>query len=384
MQTNKQKRSKKIKEIAIIAVGIVLVFAIVFGIVSALKKPGKDDGGTTKPEEVKTTESTAPETTLPPTPKGDISDTVNGGHYNNSVSAYFSGAVLVCGDYALELVGSNPSEKYASVVSAFAEKYPSLNVSCALIPKSSAFYIPSNVSDSVSESVRQNIANQYRIQQKYITGTYGMMSDKVKKVDAMGELTKHNGEYTYYRTDHHWNSLGAYYASVAYCNLNNIEPRSIYDYETQRLGEYVGSMQTFCKTHQDCLDQNPDVTIVRFPKAQTSVKIISGGVETDGKLLDTSAPQYWTAFLGGDHPLTVIKTDNTTGKKLLIFKESFGNAFATYMADYYDEIYVVDIREDVEATSSLIANNGITDVLFINNIFASVSLVSDIEEKAQS
>ena len=54
------------------------------------------------------------------------------------------------------------------------------------------------------------------------------------------------------------------------------------------------------------------------------------------------------------------------------------------MADYYDEIYVVDIREDVEATSSLIANNGITDVLFINNIFASVSLVSDIEEKAQS
>lgn len=383
MQTSKQRKSKKAKETAIIAVGIVLIFAIVFGIVSAFKKP-KNGGDSTTGDAVKTTESTAPETTLPPEPKGDISDTVKGGHYNNNVAAYFSGAVLVCGDYALELVGSNPSEDYAAVVSAFAEKYPNLNVSCAIVPKSSAFYIPSNVSGDVSESIRQNIANQYRIQQKFITGTYGMMSDKVKTVDVMGELTKHNGEYTYYRTDHHWNSLGAYYASVAYCNANKIEPRSIYDYETQRLGEYVGSMQTFCKTHQDCLDTNPDVTIVRFPKAQASVTIVADGVETEGRLLDTSAPQYWTAFLGGDHPLTVIKTDNNTGRKLIIFKESFGNAFATYMADYYDEIYVVDIRESVEATSSLISEHGITDVLFINNIFSAVSLVSDVEEKAQS
>lgn len=390
MLTNKQKKQKKLQE-AVLITGLLVVvvgifFVIFFGFRSVLGnlKNNTEKTETSTKESETTTEQTTVTTTAPPEPKGDISDTFPGGHYNNSVPAYFSGAVLVCGDYALELVSGSSAEFYASVVSDFAEKYPNLNVSCAIIPKSSAFYIPQSISDSVGESLKENISSQFIIQKRFIDNTYKLMSEKVNKIDAFGELTKHNGEYTYYRTDHHWNSLGAYYASVAFCNQNGIIPRSIYDYETVRVGEYVGSMQTFCKDYQPILDENPDVTIVRLPRVQTTVTITENGTQREGKLIDTSAPQYWTAFLGGDHPLTKIVTGNSTGRRLLIFKESFGNAFATYMADYFDEIYVVDVREDVEATSSLIQNNGITDVLFINNIFAVSSLVDDIEEKAAS
>lgn len=391
MLTSKQKKQKKLQEAVLVLALLLLLVAVFWGVASgvrAIKKVGESKGESSteysSTEKETVTETTVITTTEPPVPKGDISDTIVGGHFNNSVPAYFSGAVLVCGDYALELVSSSPSEEYAKVVSDFADKYPGVNVSCAIIPKSSAFYIPQSVSDSVGEGVRQNIAGQYLIQKKFVDGTYGYMSDNVNKIDAFGELSKHSGEYTYYRTDHHWNSLGAFYASVAFCNQNGITPRSIYDYETVRIGEYVGSMQTFCKEYVASLDENPDVTIVRLPKAQVSVTITEDGVEREGKLLDTSAPHYWTAFLGGDHPLTKIVTNNTTGRRLLIFKESFGNAFATYMADYFDEIYVVDVREDTESTYSLIQNNGITDVLFINNIFAVTSLLDDIEEKAAS
>ena len=58
------------------------------------------------------------------------------------------------------------------------------------------------------------------------------------------------------------------------------------------------------------------------------------------------------------------------GRRIAVVKESFGNAFVPYMIDYYDEIYVVDIRETTPSTSAIIADKGITDVLFINNVFA--------------
>ena len=56
------------------------------------------------------------------------------------------------------------------------------------------------------------------------------------------------------------------------------------------------------------------------------------------------------------------------------------------MIDYYDEIYVVDIRETTPAISTVIDQKGITDVLFINNVFAAAdaSQIKRISDKAVS
>ena len=49
------------------------------------------------------------------------------------------------------------------------------------------------------------------------------LQTKVDEPNLIYDLTKtmqsHNEEYIYYRTDHHWTSLGAYYASVSYTHL---------------------------------------------------------------------------------------------------------------------------------------------------------------------
>ena len=53
-----------------------------------------------------------------------------------------------------------------------------------------------------------------------------------------------------------------------------------------------------------------------------------------------------------------------------MFKESYGNAFAPYLIDSFDEIYVIDIRYFGKNAVQYIKDVGATDVLFINNVFA--------------
>ena len=313
--------------------------------------------------------SSEPVSSAPPAPVGDVTDTVAGGHYNNNTPAYYSQYVLVCGDYALEIFSSAANAAYAKTVSDFAAKYPKLNVSCAIVPKSSAFNIPTSFSN-LKEASKNTIAKQYEIQKKFIDGTYQLMSDSVNTVDVMGEMTPHTGEYMYYRTDHHWTSRGAYYASAAYCKANGIAPRSINEYKTVRTDGYIGSMYSFCgKPKPECLKTNPDSTIGRLPAVSYTMTYTRDGTDYAGSAINDKASGYMM-FICGDQPYTKIITQNKTGKKLLIFKESFGNAFVPYMIDYYDEIYVVDIRETTPNTSAIIADKGITDVLFINNVFA--------------
>ena len=42
-------------------------------------------------------------------------------------------------------------------------------------------------------------------------------------VDVADTLSAHSGENIYYRTDHHWTSLGAYYA---YCAWRGVQPNA--------------------------------------------------------------------------------------------------------------------------------------------------------------
>ena len=75
--------------------------------------------------------------------------------------------------------------------------------------------------------------------------------------------------------------------------------------------------------------------------------------------------------MGGDIPLATIKTENTNGKKIIVFKESYGNAFIPFIVPHYEYVYVADIRSFPYNSVDFIKNNGIGEVLFINNIMAS-------------
>ena len=58
----------------------------------------------------------------------------------------------------------------------------------------------------------------------------------------------------------------------------------------------------------------------------------------------TSGPNTYSVFLHGDFPLLHVQTGNNTGRKIMIIKESFGNAFAPFLVSHYDDVYIVDQR----------------------------------------
>ena len=86
----------------------------------------------------------------------------------------------------------------------------------------------------------------------------------------------------------------------------------------------------------------------------------------------------------GDQPFTHIVTENKNGKKLLMFKQSYGNAFAPYMIDYYEEIVVIDVRSNKKSVEKVIAEYGITDVLIMNNVQASSSHAGSLKKQLAS
>lgn len=296
-----------------------------------------------------------------------------GGHYHNDISAYYANAVLVCGDYGVEYFSPDPSGStaYADVVRSFAEKYPDINVSCLITPKCCAYHAPEGYDDP-----HDAIAS-------FIQSTYAMMGGAVTGVDCMGLMDQHAEEYMFYRTDHHWTSLGAYYASAAYCAANGITPYTLDSYDTVIRTGNVGTLYMFGGDPVE-LKRSPDYSVARFPHVGYSMAYYRDGVRYNGEAINGGTSAYASMFMCGDQPLTVIDTDNKNGKTLLVFKESYGNAFVPYMIDYYQHIVVVDIREEVESTGSLIQQYGVTDALIINNAQAVTSLCDSLSRRALS
>ena len=222
-------------------------------------------------------------------------ETASDGHYHNNIAAYYANAVLVCGDYGVEYFDPDPtgSSAYAETVNKFAAKYPNIHVTCLLTPKCCAYHSPADYDDP-----HDNIAS-------FIKSTYGMMDSSVTTVDCMGLMDQHAGEYMFYRTDHHWTSLGAYYASAAYCQANGLTPWTLDSYDTVVRTGYTGSLYMY-GNHPAELTANPDYSVARFPHVGYSMVYYRDGVQYNGQAVNGSVSDYAGMFLCGDQPLTVI------------------------------------------------------------------------------
>ena len=81
-------------------------------------------------------------------------------------------------------------------------------------------------------------------------------------------------------------------------------------------------------------------------------------------------------FLGGDRPICHIENPNVTnGRKLVIFKESYGNTLTPLLSDMFEEVWAIDPREFNGSNTPVYTNmqkfvseHGITDILILNNV----------------
>ncbi len=307
-----------------------------------------------------------------------IAEAVSGGHYVDGKSDYNSrGTVLHCGNYLMEYFGANTAGNsgYASIVSAFAARFPSVNVNSIIVPKCCSFHSPKDRTD------------RFDAHKAFISSTYSMMTG-VKTVDAFGEMAQHRDEYLFYRTDHHWTSLGAYYASVAFCKANGITPRALNTYETVINTGFQGTLYTTYWGSNKPTGIKFDYTVGHIPATPYTFKYSSSGSAMEGTnngtAINRNAKSYASMFICGDQPFTDIKTENHNGRRLIVFKESYGNAFVPYMIDYFEEIIVIDIRSSTASVKAIIEKYGITDAIIINNIQAVSGMAKTLEARLKS
>ena len=79
----------------------------------------------------------------------------------------------------------------------------------------------------------------------------------------------------------------------------------------------------------------------------------------------------YSAFIGGDNPWAQITNPELNdGSACVVIKESYGNAFVPFLVDHYQNVYVIDYRYFKGKLSNFVAEHGIQDVIYINNIMA--------------
>ena len=308
----------------------------------------------------------------PMNPNIPVDRPVDGGQEGEKVGGYY-----LSGDTAYELYSFSQAgaQTYASLMNKAADTLAGkATVYDLIIPLHYSVALGADVQDSMSLPDAG----------KVIPYMYSGMNSNVHTVDAYAALMAHRDEYIYFRTDHHWTATGAYYAYEAYCKKAGITPTPLSSYEKLSFGGFLGTL--YSKTGQpSAMGDNPDVVEAYIPKGTNDEYIFDanggdrtryrgGVVRRDTDTFYAAAASKYNCFLMGDHPLIEIHNENISaarkGTAVLLVKESFGNAFAPFLVDSYEYVYVVDYRYYNGTLSQLVDAKGIDDVIFLNNVVA--------------
>lgn len=211
--------------------------------------------------------------------------------------------------------------------------------------------------------------------EKAINFMYSYTKDGVNDVDLFPILEARKDEYIYFRTDHHWTALGAYYAYCAYCQSAGITPTPLSSLEKRSFNGFLGTL--YEKTRQ-----NPklkaDTVHAYIPNGTNSATVYEKGKDepTTYQVVNTttdkwyqSASSKYNCFIAGDNPFTIIHNEQKNdGSAVLLVKDSFGNSFAPFLVDSYEYVYVIDYRYYKETLSYFLSKYSVDSVIFINNI----------------
>ena len=185
-------------------------------------------------------------------------------------------------------------------------------------------------------------------------------------VDVRQTLAEHKDEYIYYRTDHHWTSLGAYYAYQQLCGALSLTPFDPAAHTALTAENFYGTHYSKARTWNAVPDT---ITYYDLPNALTIWNVTAAGQPTDGQttgLYDTdklNVYDKYAMFLHGNNGLSRIE-GNGTGR-ILVIKDSYANCFAPYLTANYAEIDVVDFRNYNYGLDQLIADNGYDQILVL-------------------
>lgn len=199
---------------------------------------------------------------------------------------------------------------------------------------------------------------------------YDALQQKLEKEDVLISvepvLDAHKEEEIYYRTDHHWTTLGAWYAYEQYTKAVGGDLQRAQGKKKFRCisKDFYGT--TYAKINYA---RQADKIEIYEPEDKLRVVYNMGEKKTktlyDFSFLKT-ADQY-SVFTGGNQAVLEITGGIKNGKTLLLIKDSFANSILPFLAEDYEKLVVVDLRQLNVSGDRLLEMFSPTDILILYN-----------------
>lgn len=259
---------------------------------------------------------------------------------------------------------------FVSMANNYASTFPNVNLYAVIASGAGEFYMP------------EKVAGRNKPETPVLDHIKSGLAPGVKYVNVHDALEAHKGEDIFLRTDHHWAPLGAYYAAKAFAATAGVPFKNLDSYDRHVIKGYVGSMYGYSKDIN--VKNSPEDFVYYTPRGiDYKADFITYKTNSDFQITGTSGPYpspffktfkdgsggAYCTFMGSDQCTVHVSTGTKNGRKLLIIKDSFGNAVPGYLFYSFSDIYIVDFRYFNKNMKKYVADNGITDIAFILNIF---------------
>lgn len=194
------------------------------------------------------------------------------------------------------------------------------------------------------------------------------LKDNVKIVDLMDILKEKKDEYIYYKTDHHWTTIGAYYGYKKYMEEIDEIPLEQSEFAIENISDdFYGT--SYRKAN--LLFSKPDDIYIYKHKGDVSYEVTYNNELQTDTLYDEAflgKTDKYSYFLGGDKSLIEIETSVKNGKTIVVLKDSFANSLIPFLVNHYEKIMVIDTRYFNASISEFIKYNDVDEVLFLYNV----------------
>lgn len=323
----------------------------------------------TEPTEPETTKPTLPDITIeevePPTEDVEVWGGVNAGE---DAQIMYANQTIQIGDTVFNYCAFHQygAEVYAQTTNNALAALEGTGARLASMPS------PTAIGIMVEKEYQSKLG--CAPQDEIINYMFSLMDEDVYKVDLYSALVEHNDEYIYYRTDHHWSSLGAYYAYEALCEAFGYEAAPLSSFEEWDQGVYEGSIYySAARTSKLKVDN----VYAYIPQGDIEMVICRDGrsgfdwpILTD--MRNSGNNTKYMTFLAGDHALCIITNNSIPdAPNCLVIKDSYGNPVAPYLTQNYHKVYVIDYRKyGVMKLRAFVEQYEIDDVVLINNLNA--------------
>lgn len=282
-------------------------------------------------------------------------------------------SVIIYKNRAVQMFGGSPqmAAPFAALLGRYQQELPQTTIYFMPIPIGADYYLPTKVNKGI---MREKLVIDHAL---------SLLPQQVRPVHAYEKIAQHTAEYVYFNTDHHWTGLGAYYAYTAFAEAARMAPLPLSALTKKEIPHFLGTL--YHRTLSPVLKSKGDTVEYYKVPVQTSVRFYPTG-SRQGQPTQLYAEYArgagaYGVFLGGDYPMMKITSDVKNGRKIVVIKDSYGNAFAPYLASHYEEVYVLDYRHFNGNIKTLIQQEGIQELLFAHNSYVFLSAYTAQRER---